>query len=107
VLRLYGSGQVVLPGSARWDELAAHFPRTADVGAQLTSQRAIIVVDLQRITDSCGYAVPRMSLVHERDVLDRWAGQKSAAELAAYRTEKNSVSIDGLPALDEELARSR
>lgn len=102
VLRLYGSGQVVLPGSARWDELAAHFPRTADQAAELTNQRAIIVVELQRVGDSCGYAVPRMSLVHERDVLDRWADKKTPRELASYRAEYNTVSIDGLPALDAE-----
>ncbi|MGH3302325.1 MAG: pyridoxamine 5'-phosphate oxidase family protein [Streptosporangiaceae bacterium] len=100
VLRLYGRGQVVLPGSARFDELAGHFPRTADPAAELTSQRAIIVVDLQRIADSCGYAVPEMSLAAERDVLDRWAAKKTAAELAAYRVDKNSASIDGLPALE-------
>jgi hypothetical protein len=100
VLRLYGRGEVVLPGSARWDDLAGHFPRTADAAAELTNQRAIIVVDLQRIADSCGYAVPEMSLVTERDVLDRWAAKKSPAELPAYRAEKNSVSIDGLPALE-------
>ena len=73
VLRLYGTGQVVLPGSARWDDLAALFPRTADRATELTSQRAIIVVELQRIADSCGYAVPVMHLAQERDVLDRWA----------------------------------
>jgi hypothetical protein len=104
VLRLYGRGQVVLPGSARWDELACHFPRTADVATELTNQRAIIVVDLERIADSCGYAVPEMSLAAERDVLDRWAAKKTVAELAAYRAEKNSVSIDGLPALDPAAA---
>ena len=32
-------------------------------------------------------------------MLDRWTERKSAAELAAYRAEKNAVSIDGLPAL--------
>ena len=104
VLRLYGRGQVVLPSSARWRELARHFPRTADPAAELASERAIIVVDLQRIADSCGYAVPEMSLTTERDVLDRWTSKKTAAELAAYRADKNVVSIDGLPAL--ELAAS-
>ena len=104
VLRLYGRGQVVLPSSARWRELARHFPRTADPAAELASERAIIVVDLQRIADSCGYAVPEMSLRTERDVLDRWTSKKTAAELAAYRADKNAVSIDGLPAL--ELAAS-
>jgi hypothetical protein len=100
VLRLYGRGQVVLPGTARWDELADHFPRTADRSAELTSQRSIIVVDLLRIADSCGYAVPEMSQPAERDVLDQWATKKTAAGLAGYRAEKNVVSIDGLPALD-------
>jgi hypothetical protein len=100
VLRLYGRGEVVLPGSARWDELAGHFPRTAGPAVELTNQRAIVVVDLDRIADSCGYSVPEMSLATERDVLDRWAEKKTAAELASYRAEKNSVSIDGLPALE-------
>jgi Pyridoxamine 5'-phosphate oxidase len=101
VLRLYGTGRVVLPGAQDWDELAAHFPRTAGRGADLTSQRAIIVVDLLRIADSCGYAVPAMEFARERDVLDRWAAKKTAAELAAYRAQHNTVSIDGLAALRE------
>jgi Pyridoxamine 5'-phosphate oxidase len=100
VLRLYGRGEVVLPGSGRWDEVAGRFPRTADPAVELTSQRAIIVVHLQRIADSCGYSVPEMSLATERDVLDQWAAKRTAADLAAYRAEKNSVSIDGLPALE-------
>jgi hypothetical protein len=100
ILRLYGTGEVVLPGSPRWDELAAHFPRTADAGALTGAERSIIVVDVHRIADSCGYAVPVMELAEERDVLDRWCEGKSAAELAAYRAEKNAVSIDGLPALN-------
>ena len=99
ILRLYGTGNVVLPGDRQWDELAAHFPRTAP-GAELTgAERSIIVVDIDRIADSCGYAVPVMELTAERDVLDRWVEKKTAAELAAYRAEKNVVSIDGLPAL--------
>ncbi len=98
VLRLYGTGEVVLPGEPRWDGLAAHFPRLADDGAA-GGERSIIVVDVHRIADSCGYAVPVMELKAERDVLDRYNAKKSAAEHAAYRAEKNAVSIDGLPAL--------
>jgi len=108
ILRLYGTGAVVLPGEPRWDELAAHFPRTAgalggraraDAPAGPGGERSIIAVDLHRIADSCGYAVPVMELKKERDVLDRYNETKSAEELAAYRAEKNAVSIDGLPAL--------
>jgi hypothetical protein len=105
ILRLYGTGEVVPPGAPRWDELAAHFPRTAGTTGTGTepgngAERSIIVVDVHRIADSCGYAVPVMTLAEERDVLDRYNEKKSAAELAAYRAEKNAVSIDGLPALD-------
>jgi len=110
ILRLYGSGQIVVPGSAQWDELAAHFPRTAPAGAAGNGHpdgsrgphgvRAIILVDVQRIADSCGYAVPEMELTRERDLLDRMTDKKSPAEVAAYWQAKNAVSIDGLPALD-------
>lgn len=118
ILRLYGTGHVVLPGGARWDELAAYFPRTAgpaghpeangppdangqpDANSHPHSERAIIVVDVQRVADSCGYGVPEMELTRERDLMDRWAEKKSPEALAAYRVEHNTVSIDGLPALD-------
>lgn len=99
VLRLYGTGRIVLPGAPEWDELADRFPATG-FGSSQASRRAIIVVNLDRIADSCGYAVPMLELSQERDVLVRHDEKKSAAQLAAYRAEKNAVSIDGLPALD-------
>ena len=99
ILRLYGRGHVVLPGQPQWTGLARHFAQHNG-----GSQRAIIVVDVQRIADSCGYAVPEMELKAERGLLADWAGRKTADQLAAYREEKNTVSIDGLPALDADLA---
>jgi hypothetical protein len=102
ILRLYGNGRIVLPGAPEWGELAANFPASG-YGSSAASQRAIIVVDLDRIADSCGYAVPVMELVQERDVLVRHDATKTPAELAAYRAEKNAVSIDGLPALSSNL----
>jgi hypothetical protein len=98
ILRLYGTGSVVLPGSPGWDSLAELFP--ARLSAGLGNERAIIDVAVHRIADSCGYAVPVMELATERDVLTRWAEKKTPAELADYRAEKNAESIDGLPALD-------
>lgn len=99
IVRLYGTGHIVLPGAPEWAKLAGLFPATG-YGSNQASHRAIIVVDLDRIADSCGYAVPVMELTRERDVLVRHDEKKSAAQLAAYRAEKNAVSIDGLPALD-------
>jgi hypothetical protein len=98
ILRLYGTGRIALPGAPEWRELAGRFPATGYRSNQ-ASRRAIIVVDLDRIADSCGYAVPMMELTQERDLLVRSDEKKSAAQLDAYRAEKNAVSIDGLPAL--------
>lgn len=99
VLRLQGSGRVVRPGEPDWDVLARHFPPAADRGTGRAGQRAIIVAELDRIADSCGYAVPVMELAGERDLLTRWTGRKTAGQLAGYRAEHNAASIDGLPAL--------
>ncbi len=46
---------------------------------------------------SCGYAVPFMDYVGERDTLDRWAETKGEEGIIDYRREKNSFSIDKLP----------
>jgi Pyridoxamine 5'-phosphate oxidase len=102
ILRLYGRGRVVLPGGEGWDELLGHFTWQAGDGrdrGDRGDRRAIIVVDLDRISDSCGYAVPLMDLRGERDLLNRWSAKKTPDGLVEYRAERNAVSIDGLPAL--------
>jgi hypothetical protein len=57
------------------------------------------VVKADRISSSCGYSVPIMELVEERDVLTRWTERHTPEELVVYRAEHNTASIDGLPAL--------
>jgi len=99
ILRIYGRGRAVLPGDAAWPELARRFPAEDGKGTQRSGRRAIIVVDVDHIADSCGYGVPVMELSAERDLLSEWTDRLSADELDAYRAEKNALSIDGLPAL--------
>lgn len=90
IVRLHGRGEVVLLDDERFAQLAARFP--AHPGT-----RSVIVVDVVRVSDSCGYAVPRMDYVADRDVLDVWSAKRGADGLTAYRAEKNAVSLDGLP----------
>jgi hypothetical protein len=99
ILRISGRGRVALPGCPEWGCLAREFSGNAGEGAGRRDRRAIIVVEADRIADSCGYAVPVMELTEERDLLARMADSKSPEELAAYRAENNAASIDGLPAL--------
>ena len=90
ILRLYGRGTVLVAGDAGFDELAARFP--THLGA-----RSVIRVALQRVADSCGYAVPEYAFVRQRDQLLQWAERKGPDAIRAYREERNRASIDGLP----------
>lgn len=90
ILRLYGRGYTILPGSLEWDELGRRF--RLYYGA-----RQIIVADIDRVQTSCGFAVPLYEYVGDRDMLFRWAEKKGNAGLATYRAEKNRFSIDELP----------
>jgi hypothetical protein len=92
IVRLYGSGRVHTPEAPEYRDLVTVFPSTRGV-------RSVITVAVERIADSCGYAVPRMDFVSHRDNLDHWTAQKTSEEIAVYRAEKNATSIDGLPAL--------
>jgi len=102
IVRLYGKGRVVLPRDAEFASLRAAFPKQRVVG-----QRAIVMVDLDRVSDSCGYAVPLMDFVADRTVLDLRQEKKGAAAYLAYPQTKNAQSIDGLPALGDLADRAR
>lgn len=92
IVRLHGTGTVALPGEATYEDVVARHPPHP-------STRAVIDVEVDRVSDSCGYGVPVMELVDERDLLRLTAEKKGDQGMAAYRTDRNSISIDGLPGL--------
>jgi hypothetical protein len=92
IVRLQGTGRVVLPDEASFPELAARFP-------SVVGTRAVIVIDVARVADSCGYGVPLMDHRGDRDNLVHWAESKGNDGLAEYRAERNATSLDGLPGL--------
>lgn len=92
IVRLHGTGTVLVPGDPGFDEVASRH-------AENPSTRAVIAVDVTRISDSCGWGVPVMEVRDERDLIRLHAEKKGPDGMAAYRAEKNAVSIDGLPGL--------
>ena len=92
ILRLHGRGRCVEPHDEEWEQLAKAFPSYA--GA-----RSIIVVDVMRIADSCGYGIPLYHYSEERTQLSAWAERKGEGGLRDYEQEHNLCSIDGLPGL--------
>jgi len=96
ILRLYGTGRVVRPDDAEFDRVAACF----DV--QHPGLRAAVVVDVERIADACGFAVPYYELVGDRPVLDDYHARVDEQKFARRIAGDNGSSIDGLPALDPD-----
>jgi predicted pyridoxine 5'-phosphate oxidase superfamily flavin-nucleotide-binding protein len=92
IFRLYGHGRVVEAHDAEFAALSNHFPAQEHT-------RSIIVVELARVVDSCGYGVPLFKYEGERQQLQAWAKKRGPGGLKQYRQEKNRRSIDGLPAI--------
>ncbi len=92
IVRLHGRGSVHLPGTSLYDDVVARHPTHP-------STRAVVVVEVDRVSDSCGYGVPVMDLRDERDLLRLSAEKRGPEGLQSYREEKNARSIDGLPGL--------
>ena len=55
------------------------------------------MVDVDRVSDSCGYAVPLMDFRSDRDVLDRHQERHDQDYYDLYWRNRNAESIDGLP----------
>lgn len=91
IVRLHGTGEVITQADPRFESINAGFP--ANPGT-----RAVVHVHLNRVSTSCGYAVPFMEYRQERETLDKWAANKGQEGLMEYRATKNAQSIDGMPA---------
>ena len=97
IVRLHGHGTVHLPGSAGYGDVVARHPAHP-------STRAVVTVDVSRVSDSCGYGVPLMDHVGERDQMLRWAQAKGPEGVLAYRAQRNATSLDGLPGLEDAVS---
>jgi Pyridoxamine 5'-phosphate oxidase len=98
ILRLYGHGRVVPRGSGEYRRLLVD----AFGGEEPVGARQIIILDVESAQTSCGYGVPVYAYEGERPSLPNWA--EAHDDLAAYRREHNTVSVDGLPSGHVEAA---
>jgi hypothetical protein len=105
IIRLHGVGRPVQQNDAGFSELLASFPLDDE---QLTAVRSVITVEVTRVADSCGFVVPRMDYVAERDQLYRYAENRvrklGEDAVRQYVSANNAESIDGLTGLDPLVA---
>ena len=102
IVRLHGHGTFVAADDPIFGE------RLAAIGLDPLGlpevNRAIVDVEVERLSDSCGYGVPLMAYEGQRDQTARWAQTKLRKQgpdaLRRYVEERNATSIDGLPAFD-------
>jgi hypothetical protein len=90
ILRLYGKGFTVLPDTPEWEIYAPNF-------TIYPSTRQIIVAEIDLVQTSCGFGVPLLDYVGERDIHFDWAEKTGKEGLQTYIQEKNLLSLDGLP----------
>ncbi|GAA3232159.1 pyridoxamine 5'-phosphate oxidase family protein [Oerskovia jenensis] len=95
IVRFHGRGRYVLARTPEFDALRPLFAKERESG-----QRGIVVVEVDRVSDSCGFSVPLMDFVADRDVLDRAHDRREPEYFDAYWQKKNATSIDGLPGVD-------
>jgi hypothetical protein len=75
------------------------------------ARRSIVVVDVTRISDSCGYGVPLMAYEGERPHFDlskrKRVRTEGSAAVIERQARRNAKSVDGLPAVPEPAAAPR
>jgi len=94
IVRFHGRGEVLEPGMAGFDALLQVFPPPP------SPARSLIRIQVERISDSCGFGVPRYAYQGQRSSIENYVRDKRPEELEAYKAEHNRKSLDGLPGLD-------
>jgi hypothetical protein len=106
IVRLHGRGEAVHAEDPRFAEL---FDRCG-FSDEVVGQRSIVLVEVTRVGDSCGYGVPLMSYQgerpHQRLSAEKRLRTNGPGALVDYQREKNARSIDGLPAVELHAAAS-
>ena len=101
IVRFHGRGEAILPDDSRFEQLLdeAGF----DDPSLPEARRSIVVVDVTRVSDSCGYGVPLMSFEGLRNHHELATAKKLRTigpdGYAKHRREVNAKSLDGLSAL--------
>ena len=90
IARLYGHGRPIHQHDAKWSEYLAIFPPEPGI-------RQIMEIDVESAMTSCGYGVPWMENLQERDTLRKYWERRDQQALSDYQHKENERSIDGLP----------
>ena len=89
IVRFHGKGTVHEVGTPEFEKLLVHFEPKAGM-------RSIITAQVTRISDSCGYGVPRYEFLGDRATMEDYWTAKGAEGTTEYQRTRNVKSLDGL-----------
>ena len=84
------AGGVIHQRDPEWADTYAHFK-------SYPGERQIVVLKIESIMSTCGFAVPLFEFKGERNQLTEYACKMGDEKMDEYRSRKNQTSIDGLP----------
>lgn len=100
IFRFHGRGHVVTPLDTEFTALAARFDRTA------LGIRAIVHIDVQRVSDSCGFGVPLYDYKCQRTTSQDYLRNTPIDKVRKHMFKNNEHNVDGLPGISEEEANA-
>src|SRR5581483_4374119 len=89
IVRLHGKAIV-------YENQTPEFQRLLPLFEPRPGMRSIIHATLTRISDSCGYGVPRYQYLGDRNTLLNYWDNKGKAATMEYQRTRNAKSLDGL-----------
>lgn len=96
VLRLHGHGHYHALESESFEPLLSR----CGFSHSYRGMRALIELEVTRVSVSCGFGVPEITGIEERPHLLNWANVRTLEQINENRTKQNRFSIDGLPAVE-------
>jgi len=72
-------------------------PKGMDSFRILSNTRVAYMDIVGKVQTSCGFSVPYYGYEGERTQAQQWAEKKGVEGLEIYKSQKNRVSLDGLP----------
>lgn len=94
IVRIHGKGSVREAGSLEFRDISQHFQ------GSLRGARCVVEISVEEASTSCGYGVPLMQYMKDRETMSSWLASKGQDGLRNYVKKKNSLSIDHLRGLE-------
>jgi hypothetical protein len=101
IIRMFGKGEIILPYEIQNNDKYKHISKLYDENDYNAGFRSIVLLNVDRISSSCGFTVPEFNFIKNRSILEEKYKTIGIEGMKDYRGFKNSFSIDGLKSIGQ------